>query len=989
MTGAFLLLSLGPLHILGVVFLWQSWSLQLEQAVRLQMEISERVAATIVSYFERLEDHLLTVLGTERLVSLSLDQQRWLLEHARSHRMSSTDHPQEAFQELALLDSRGVERARVSRTAVVTGPDLRDRSQDDAFVVPMISSATYFGPVHFHADLGEPTMTMAVPIQDLVQDRRRGVLAAEIRLRELWGLITQLRIGDKGEAYLVDASGAVVAHRDPSVVLRGTRTMLPERQGLRQGLSGRWVVSASRPVALGGQRLVIVTERPLLEAVGFTLFLSLTITLCVALAVGLVATLAILVRRRIVAPIELLARVSQAISSGDLSRRVEFASDNELGLLADSFNRMAARLTGTISALEAGIVAREEANAELAAEMERRHQAERQWQESEARMAAIVRAFDGFLYLVDARGRIQFMNQRLIEHLGRDATGEQCFEALHDVVPPCPWCVRDAGVVRETLRVEGRAPRNGRWYYAVSTPVQHADGSFSQQIMLLDITDRKLAEQRLVEAHERLLTVFDSLDAAVYVADMTTYELLVVNRKVREAFGEVEGRLCYAALQEGQTGPCSFCTNDRLLDEAGWPTGVCQWETRNPVTGRWYDLRDQAIPWLDGRMVRMEIATDITERKLMEESLAAEKERLAVTLAAIAEGVLATDTGGRVVLMNRVAAELTGWDPVEAMTRTVAEVLPLLDEASRGPLPIAEPQAADTGHSEGRFQEALLRCRSGQERPIAVAATPIFDQSQIRLGAVWVFRDVTEERRLARQLLEVERLRSLGTLAAGVAHEINNPLASASLNLQVLLQRLESRSEEDRQACLPKLLSAERNIERASTIARELLQFSRPDRPGCSTQPLGLCEVLSHSLALIEDRLGGVVVDLRCEGLPEVPGDPSRLQQVFTNLLINAVEAMPAGGRVSITGQCLGDQVEIAISDEGAGIPPAQLGRIMDPFFTTKEPGKGTGLGLFVSYWIVRQHGGMLRLENRPGGGATAFITLPVWRGHAADPACR
>lgn len=137
-------------------------------------------------------------------------------------------------------------------------------------------------------------------------------------------------------------------------------------------------------------------------------------------------------------------------------------------------------------------------------------------------------------------------------------------------------------------------------------------------------------------SYNTIATVLDSLDALVYVADMDTYELLYINKYGRDSWGEIQGEICWKSLQEDQDGPCSFCTNDRLLDKDGNSTGVYVWEFQNTIDKRWYQCRDQAITWVDGRLVRMEIATDIAERKLAEDELKAAK-KLAEELALIDE----------------------------------------------------------------------------------------------------------------------------------------------------------------------------------------------------------------------------------------------------------------------------------------------------------------------------------------------------------------
>jgi len=170
--------------------------------------------------------------------------------------------------------------------------------------------------------------------------------------------------------------------------------------------------------------------------------------------------------------------------------------------------------------------------------------------------------------------------------------------------------------------------KDGSIFWCVFTGVrlQLPDGESGVVWSVIDITERKRAEQEVHESHERLLTVLNALDAIVYVADMQTHELLFVNKYVQDSFGDIVGQPCWQKMQSGQSGPCSFCSNRYLLDDHGMPRGVHVWEFRNTANGHWYDIRDRAISWVDGRIVRLEIATDITERKQVEERLRHAKE---------------------------------------------------------------------------------------------------------------------------------------------------------------------------------------------------------------------------------------------------------------------------------------------------------------------------------------------------------------------------
>ncbi|MBS1126655.1 MAG: two-component hybrid sensor and response regulator histidine kinase, partial [Nitrospirae bacterium] len=163
-----------------------------------------------------------------------------------------------------------------------------------------------------------------------------------------------------------------------------------------------------------------------------------------------------------------------------------------------------------------------------------------------------------------------------------------------------------------------------------------------------------------------------------------TYEVLFINEYGKKIFGEAAGKICWQSLQTGKSGPCGFCTNKYLLDSDGKPGEIYTWDYQNTVTGHWYHIRDRAIQWVDGRIVRLEIATDISERKLAETMLAEETERLAVTLRSIGDGVITTDTQGRVVLINNVAESLTGWNNKEAAGRPLAEVFKIINGETIG-----------------------------------------------------------------------------------------------------------------------------------------------------------------------------------------------------------------------------------------------------------------------------------------------------------------
>lgn len=234
------------------------------------------------------------------------------------------------------------------------------------------------------------------------------------------------------------------------------------------------------------------------------------------------------------------------------------------------------------------------------------------------------------------------------------------------------------------------------------------------------------------------------------------------------------------------------------------------------------------------------------------------------------------------------------------------------------------------------------------------------------------------EARHADEIRRAEHLASLGKMAAGIAHEINNPLAGMQNCVRTLLRGI--REDVERVQYLEMLREG---LDRVGRTVRQLLDFARESRPRLA--PTALPPLLHRSLALLEHELTArriscaLTVD---SGLPAVPADAHQIEQVFLNILMNAVEAMPGGGSLGVTAGLApperGAFVEVAVTDTGAGIPPEHLTRVFDPFFTTKDVGKGTGLGLSVSYGIVRAHGGFIDVRSEVGKGSTFTVALPV-----------
>jgi two-component system NtrC family sensor kinase len=255
-----------------------------------------------------------------------------------------------------------------------------------------------------------------------------------------------------------------------------------------------------------------------------------------------------------------------------------------------------------------------------------------------------------------------------------------------------------------------------------------------------------------------------------------------------------------------------------------------------------------------------------------------------------------------------------------------------------------------------------------------ISSFPIYNETGQAGQAILFEEDVTEKHRLEASLARAEKLAAVGQLAAGVAHEINNPLTAVIANAQLLERVLDDPELKDMAALI------QQAGERASGVVGELLDLSRQE--SIDLAPVDINETLLSALALAQTRLavGGVRLKFAPQaGLPPVQANADRLQGMWLNLLINALDAIHGeDGEIRIVARQEGSQVLVTISDNGQGIPPEHLERIFEPFFTTKGPDQGTGLGLSISHRAIRQIGGDIQAESQPGLGTTMTVSLPV-----------
>jgi signal transduction histidine kinase len=273
----------------------------------------------------------------------------------------------------------------------------------------------------------------------------------------------------------------------------------------------------------------------------------------------------------------------------------------------------------------------------------------------------------------------------------------------------------------------------------------------------------------------------------------------------------------------------------------------------------------------------------------------------------------------------------------------------------------------------GRFVRYVQRIAEGDFSPIAPARRYWDEFSTL---AVAINRMLDELQARQEQLLQSRKMAAVGSLTSGIAHELNNPLNNISLTVETLLDDFEDTDDVQKKKLLQDIFT---QVQRAGATVRNLLDFTRKDQPVFTRIPVR--EVLEATLRLVgnEMALAKVVAELDVPpDLPPVTGNPRNLEQVFLNLFVNAIQAMPNGGKLGISAAREDDAVRVAVTDTGPGIPEEHLEKIFEPFYTTKEAGEGTGLGLSVSYSIVEKHGGRLEVASEPGQGTTFSVVLPL-----------
>ncbi|HPT88579.1 MAG TPA: PAS domain S-box protein [Bacillota bacterium] len=395
-------------------------------------------------------------------------------------------------------------------------------------------------------------------------------------------------------------------------------------------------------------------------------------------------------------------------------------------------------------------------------------------------------------------------------------------------------------------------------------------------------------------------------------------------------------------------------------------------------------------PYLRGQRLKLVYGAmrDITARKITEEALQAQNERLAVTLRSIGDGVIATDIQGNVVLINPVAERLTGWNQEEALGKHLSQIFHIVNDHTQEPCENPIKNILDNGQSVGLTKNTVLVSRNQKDRYyISSNGSPIRDTQGKIIGAVLVFRDISERRRAEEEMLKTQKLESIGILAGGIAHDFNNILSGILANTQFAKMMIKKGKNVEKY-----LDSMEETIFRAVSLTRQLLTFSKGGAPVKKVVSIG--ELIKTTVEFSLRGSNSICEFAIDDDLWLVEIDPGQISQVLNNLVINADQAMPDGGIIRVMAHNVmktredsmfpeGKYVKISVIDHGIGIAEEHLPYIFDPYFTTKV--NGNGLGLATSYAIIKKHDGYIEVQSQPNKGTIINIYLPAKEGTTAD----
>ena len=633
------------------------------------------------------------------------------------------------------------------------------------------------------------------------------------------------------------------------------------------------------------------------------------------------------------------------------------------------------------------------------------------------RLAVVLDSIEAVVYVADMESHEQlFVNKFARDNFG-DITGQRCWKTLQTGQSgPCHFCTNDklvdaAGNAAETYHWEFQNTANGHWYDIRDKAIPWENGRLVRLEIATDITARKHAEELALSSAEQLRAIFEGALDGILVADVETHKLLAANPEICRMLG-------YRPEEIVQLGILDIHPKDELPQAiepfAKLARGEIEIAKNIPMLRKdgsvfYVDIKASPIHF-NGKNALLGIFRDITERKDRETQL----RKLSYAVEQSPAATVITDINGHFEYVNQRFIDVTGYTQEELVGKT-----PKLIRSGLTSLQVYEDLWHTIQSGSVWRGEMQNRRKNGELYWEQQIISPIHNELGEITNYIAVKEDITE-RKLAEETLhqkhaklleterellkahdslaEADRLESVGRLAAGVAHEVKNPLAIIRLGIDYLAKQY---SQESNREVIDDVRAA---INRADHVIMDLLDFSR-QKP-FSRRPININQVIDNAIQLVKHetkRRNIAVVINRIDPIAPIYGDPDRLLQVFINLLSNATQAIGQDGSIEVVtrsillGECdlvrseadifrIGEPIiTVDIRDTGPGFSAEHERKLFEPFFTTKPVGEGTGLGLAVSRNIVIMHKGSINISNRSEGGVSVLLMFRVAREHFAN----
>ncbi len=470
----------------------------------------------------------------------------------------------------------------------------------------------------------------------------------------------------------------------------------------------------------------------------------------------------------------------------------------------------------------------------------------------------------------------------------------------------------------------------------------------------------------------KIIAMLDAIEDGIMLVDRN-FTIKHMNRAMKMLFGDNVNKTCFQVINQRED-MCPWCRAPEIIENG---EVICR-EDYKAANSKTYAVTEKPLKTPDGEVWKLTIYRDITTVKEREKELTESEKDYKGLFEHVACGVFISSKEGKFMDANSALLEMLGYESKEEFFKIdITKDLYLKPEDRLRFQELIE--------RDGRVidYEVFFKKKDGTPIPVLLTGHVRYDADGNIVGYEGLNVDISHRKKMERelektriQLLQAEKTASLGKLAAGVAHQLNNPLGGITLYAKIMLEEYDLSA--DAQEDLKRIL---RDAKRCRDTVKELLEFSR--QTNYLMQPCDVNETISRTLFLLENQPLFQNIELKKEltpSLPPVKADVQQLNHVFVNIVLNAADAMDGRGTLTVNSHLLpeGGHLCVEISDTGPGIAEDALPHLFEPFFTTKDEGKGTGLGLSLASNIIENHRGTLKAANRPGKGARFIIELPV-----------